>query len=173
EKARNPVRLNGKPLDDFTIGIGESFVIGKTTFTVEAGDQTISGVPMASGSVEGPLEQAGAGPTISRSHHHLPLGRYPTPEDRIGGFARWPELIRFSPSDKELERRVVEVLLAGMPAAQGAAVVRYRPAAGCEGSQVEVRTVQIRDQGKGSLRGNRRLVDKAVNRSRQSEIYCW
>jgi adenylate cyclase len=172
EKARNPVRFNGKPLDDFTVGIGESFVIGKTTFTVEAGDQTISGTPMASGSVEGALEQAGPSTTISCSHHDLLLVRYQNPEDRIRVLATLPELIRFSPSDKELERRVVEVLLAGMPAAQAAAVVRYRPA-GCEGGQVEVRTAQIRDQGKGSLRGNRRLVDKAVNRSRQSEIYCW
>jgi adenylate cyclase len=82
EKARNPVRFNGKPLDDFTVGIGESFVIGKTTFTVEAGDQTISGTPMASGSVEGPLEQAGPSTTISCSHHDLLLVRYQNPEDR-------------------------------------------------------------------------------------------
>src|SRR3954454_3820372 len=129
EASVNAVRREGKDqgFEEFLVSPGQSFSIGSTTFTVSEED---AGRPS-------PNFQSSA--TLASLHQ----ARYTDPDKRIEILASLPELIRFSPSDKELETRVAEVLVQGVAHAVVAGVVRLTTAEGAE-PEVEVRASATR-----------------------------
>jgi adenylate cyclase len=168
-RARNPIFFRGRPLDDFLLGIGDTFVIGETTFTLVAGEGP-AGSEMPTRDLPGDLPQPDA--ELTCSHEELCRVPYLDAGERIEVLAALPEMIRFSPGDAELEARVVDVLLRGIPRAGAAAIVRLRPALAGE-PEVDVRAVTARDPRLEPLRPSRRLIVDAVSTRRQSVLYRW
>ncbi len=153
--SRNPVFFRGEDqgFDAFSVAPGETFVIGNTAFTVEDGE-------------------AKPNAQLTVSQQTLRQIKYIDADERIEVLASLPEVIRLSSSDQELEGRVAEVLLRGIPRAGATAIVRLHPGeASCE-PEVEVRALATRDQLRERVRPSRRLIADAVKR-RQSVFYRW
>ena len=158
---RNPVYFHGEPLDEFTAAVGDSFVIGQTRFLVQ--DSQPAPAP--------------ADPTphteLTCSPQELRDVRFLDPDARIEALAALPEVIRYSPGDQELENRVVDVLLQGIPGAEAAALVCLKPAAAGAEPEIEVRARKNRQPNKVSWQPSRRLVLDAIGSRRQGVLYCW
>src|SRR5438094_868766 len=83
----------------------------------------------------------------------------PAADRRLEALAALPEVIRYSPTDADLEHRVLQVLLDGLPHARAAAVVQFlrdqsRPP---EDLKIAVRAALSRT-GAAEVRPSRRLV---------------
>ncbi|MGN6134788.1 MAG: adenylate/guanylate cyclase domain-containing protein [Aureliella sp.] len=110
--ARNAIFYRGQQRDQFTVQIGEHFVIGQTTFTIV--DQPVQFEQMAA--------PAFAEQTFSA--HLLRQSRYRDADRRIEVLGRVPEIISGSTSDEELCARIVNVLLLGIAQASFVAIVK-------------------------------------------------
>jgi len=109
--ARNPVFLRGAEIDRFTLGPGEHFVIGQTTFTLADQQANVTAdAPM-------PVQQQ------SFSAQYLKQVQFRNPDHRIEVLSRLPDVISGAAGDDELFVRLVSMLLAGVPRADAAAVV--------------------------------------------------
>jgi adenylate cyclase len=159
---RNPLYYLGadQGFDEFSLAEGESFVIGSSVFLLLASEPT--GTAEFTPQIE-----------MTCSREELRQFRYIDADQRIEVLAALPELIRCSSlSDEELEKRVVEVLLQGIPRASAAAVVQLTAAAE-GGFTVHVRTEQRRAAHVPAVRPSRRLVTDAVHSRRQTISYRW
>jgi adenylate cyclase len=159
--SRNPIYFRGQPADEFTAVVGESFIVGQTRFALESGPPVLLSPD--------PTPQA----ELTCSRQQLRDVKYLDPDTRIAALAALPELIRFSSSDAELERHVLDVLLQGIPRAIEAAVVQVRPPDSAGVPKIEVRASVARDQRPGPMPLSRRLVLDAVSVRLQSVLYRW
>jgi adenylate cyclase len=153
-KARNKIFFRGQEAEDFCMLPGEHFVIGKTEFVVEASEPT-------------PDE------TVALAAHELQQVPYVDADVRIEALAVLPGLIRHSPSDEQLESRVIDVLLRGIPRALAAAVVRVTSATAGGELAVQVQVFRGRDVSPEGFQPSRRLVLEAVEQRRQSVLHYW
>jgi adenylate cyclase len=146
------------------------FVIGETSFTVEE-----AGVPGPGGGKPAPAEADSPQPDLEMtcSRGELRAVKYADANERIEILAALPEVIRFSPGDTDLESRVVDVLLRGIPRADAAAIVRLKQAAGDGEPELELRAAADREPLLAPLEPSRRLVIDAIRRRRQSVFYRW
>lgn len=112
--ARNSVFYRGQQRDEFSVQIGEHFVIGQTTFTVVDQPIQFSRLP-----AEAFSEQ-------TFSAHLLRQSRYRDADRRIEVLGRVPDIIAGSTSDEELWARIVNVLLVGIPEASFVAIVKLK-----------------------------------------------
>jgi adenylate cyclase len=115
-EARNPIFHRGRRMNHFQIALGEHFVIGGTTFTLA--DDAIA----VSLTAPPPDNQRTFEPDELRAR---PFRRA---DERIDALSRLPAIIKSSVSDEELFGGLVNVLLAGLPQATGAAVVAVEAA---------------------------------------------
>src|SRR5262249_47302587 len=150
-----------KGFEEFLVFPGQIFSIGSTNFTCR---QTTS----APSSTEGDTI-IGNVPNFqsSASLAALRQARYTDADKRIEILASLPELIRFSPSEQELESKVAEVLVAGVANADIAGVVRLTSGEDAAEPEVEVRASAQRANlraGAVVLEPSRRLVHAAVQR---------
>jgi adenylate cyclase len=160
-RAVNRIYYQGKPCDEFTLGLGEQFVIGGTTFALQEDGDEAPSAEMPSPQIE-----------LTCSRQELQQARYADADERIEVLAALPGMIRFSPSDEEFEKCVLETVLKGMPRADAAAIVCLgRDSAGKE--EVQVRRELRRDGRPGTLKPSRRLIVNAVSRRRQSVLHSW
>jgi len=111
--ARNPIFYKGVRKDQFQIEVGDHFVIGQTTFSLV--DQRIRVLP------SGDSAMAITEHTFAASH--LRQARYRDADSRIEVLSRLPEIIQGSSSDDELFRRMVNLLIEGIPRATFIAIV--------------------------------------------------
>jgi adenylate cyclase len=109
--ARNPVYFHGEEQRQFGLRPGEHFVIGQTTFTLA--DQRVS----ITADAPQPVQQQ------SYSAQYLKQVRFRNPDYRIEVLSRLPEVISGAAGDQELFVRLVNMILAGVPRADAAAVV--------------------------------------------------
>ncbi|MBI3409616.1 MAG: FHA domain-containing protein, partial [Planctomycetes bacterium] len=160
-EGKNPIFYHGKELREFTLGVGEHFVIGKTMFKVV--DSENERTPTGDSPV--PIDE------LTCSFQELKNIRFGDAGDRIEALAKLPAMIRLSPSDEELESRVLEVLLDGILLADAAAVVHMNTA-----SPSEPLTVRRR-LGRGGrlvdLKPSRRLVYEAIRKRRLPVMHSW
>ncbi len=110
-EARNPVFFRGTRRDQFTMNIGEHFVVGQTTFSLV--DQRVK--------VQADQFPAFTEHTFAASH--LRQARYRDADRRIEVLSRLPEIIQGSGSDCELFVRVVNLLMQGIGQATFIAIV--------------------------------------------------
>jgi len=136
-EARNPVFLRGKEVERFEIRAGEHFVIGQTTFSVA--DQRAD---IASDS-PAPLQQQ------SFSSQYLKQVQFRNPDYRIEVLSRLPDVISGASSDHELMVRLVNMLLAGVPRADAAAIVAVETAEMGAHEGNETRTEAIHEEHQG------------------------
>src|SRR5262245_63643885 len=92
---RNPIFYRGQPVDEFSVPVGDSFVIGETTFAV------IESAASGSGSGEGDMPAPLAELTCSREE--LRQVRFLDAAERLTVLARLPGMIRHSPSETGLQ----------------------------------------------------------------------
>jgi adenylate cyclase len=156
----NKIFFRGNPVEtEFTIPVGEQFVIGRTTFSVLESEPTPSS-PLP------PVEE------LTCSRQELASIKFADADQRIEVLASLPGMIRYSPSDQDLASRVVQVLLQGIPRADAAAVVHVGPPTGT--FAVEVHRGAFRHAGSTQdIRPSRRLVREAIHRRRQPVMHCW
>jgi adenylate cyclase len=167
----NPIFFQGQDqgFAEFAVSPGEMFVIGETSFTIED-----AAAPGPGGAKQAPAEPDSPQPDLEMtcSRGELRAVKYADANERIEVLAALPEVIRFSPGDADLESRVVDVLLRGIPRAEAAAIVRLKPVVSGE-PELEVRAAVGQDRGPAPLEPSRRLVLDAVRRRRQSVFYRW
>ncbi|HZZ29521.1 MAG TPA: adenylate/guanylate cyclase domain-containing protein [Pirellulales bacterium] len=121
--ARNPVFLNGNIATQFQMIPGEHFVIGNTSFTLSADNPQITlDVPQPD------HEQVFSAAELRRVSFH-------NAQERIELLGRLPEVIKNAASDSELFVRLVNLLLAGVPRADAAALIAYEMPGGTEEAQ--------------------------------------
>jgi adenylate cyclase len=156
----NRIYFNGTPQDEFSLGAGEQFMIGGTTFVLqEEGEPATSDLPAPQ------LE-------LTCTRQELLQVRFADADERIEVLSALPGMIRYSPTDAEFEERVLDAVLRGIPRADAAAVVCVQEdAAGQE--VVAVRRERRRDSLPGSIRVSRRLTVQAIRRRRQSVLHRW
>jgi adenylate cyclase len=144
----NPVYFLGKASDEFSVGVGETFIIGDTFFTLHDNDS----IPERRERTE-----YACAPNI------LQQLRFVDPDQRIDALLKLPELIRQTPSDDRLEEMVTRVLLHGVPRADAAAVVLILPDSKPGDPRVAVRCSSRRDVGmEREVKPSRRLVHRAI-----------
>jgi adenylate cyclase len=159
--ARNPILFRGRQVDDFSVGIGDQFTIGETTFEVRE-----NAVPES-------LNLPSPATEFSLGAEELQAIRFPDADVRIDVLAALPGVIRNAPSDAELEGRVIDVLLSGIPRAQTAAVVWMNPASR-DKPEIHVRSTKSRSITRpGEFRPSGRLIADALQRRRQMMLHLW
>lgn len=159
-KAINRIYFGGAPADEFTMSVGDQFVIGNTTFALQ--DDTAST----------PSEMPAPQLELTCTRQELDQVKYIDADERIAVLSALPGMIRFSPSDEDFERRVLDALLQGIPRADAAAVVCIEPDA--EGKEHIVLRRQLRRDGlPADIQFSRRLITNAIRRRRQSVLHCW
>ncbi len=159
--ASNAVFYQGVEQDHFEIELGEHFVIGETTFAV------------ADSRLEATLQEIE--PALERTFsaddlQELPFG---DPQQRIEILGQLPEIISRADNDTELFIRLINLLLAGIPRASGAALVSCdSPGEGFEGLSVAVLHWDYRGHQLASFAPSQRLIQAAVN-DNHSIIHIW
>lgn len=109
--ARNPVFVNGTAVRKFELKPGEHFVVGNTTFTLSADHPQVT------------LDAPQPDHEQSFSTAELRRATYRNAQQRIELLGRLPDVIKNAVTDNELVFRVVNLLLAGVPRADAAALV--------------------------------------------------
>ncbi len=161
-KARNPIFYRGQKVEECRLGVGDFFLIGKTRFTL---------VETASAAT---IDQPSPLSELTCSPEELQAVRYSDAADRIDVLARLPSMIRFSPSEDAFQREAAAALLAGIPRADAAAVVRLDLTGAADAAGVEVLAVAYRSgQPAVRLEPSRRLVQLALRKVRQPVMHRW
>ncbi len=171
-EAHNPVFFRGKERRNFTVRSGERFVVGQTSFTVTDQPATVAlELPEPS------LQQAFSAQQLSEV-------AYRNPDHRIEVLSRLPEAISRSADDTEMCVVLVNMLLAGIPRADVAAVVIAQPcqspanpAAVSDRLDPHTRSIRVLHWDQRTLLGggfhpSRRLILDAVVRQ-QSVLHVW
>jgi adenylate cyclase len=158
--ARNAIIVRDQERATFAIKPGESFTIGETTFTL-ADDQ----VDVVKDTPE-PSEQR------SYAVQEIQAARYRDAEQRIDVLSRLPNLISGAGDDQELFRRLVNLLLAGIPRADGVALVAVHPAVHDRPSVEVLHWDRRLSSTQGPFRPSEQLILESMKRG-ESVSYAW
>ena len=120
-EAVNPIFVGGRESDGFSIGPGEHFVVGETTFTLASESVNLAR------DLPRPLEEQ------NYTSEELQRVRFRNADQRIDVLSHLPEVISGAVNDTELFIRLVNLLLAGIPRSSAVALVEvdesgHRPA---------------------------------------------
>jgi serine phosphatase RsbU (regulator of sigma subunit) len=164
---KNAIYYHGQDqgFNEFTVRVGEAFVIGDTSFLV-LGDGPAPPPPRPRRSDLPPSTE------MTCTQQELHQTPYVDADQRIDALAALPGLIRVSLGDDELARKVGDVLLQGIPRAEVAAVVRVATADNSAKLTVKVHALASRSPTVEPFQPSRRLVADALRRG-QSVFYSW
>ena len=154
--ARNPVFFRGSESTEFQLPPGEHFVIGGTTFTLAA-ERALATVALPQ-----PAQQH------AFSAQHLRRLRFRHADQRIEILSRLPEVISSATNEFDQHVRIVNLLLAGVPRADAAALV-------CVGDSAKPIDVQHWDRRLitgDDFEPSDRLIREAV-RGGESLVHVW
>ncbi|WP_238388783.1 adenylate/guanylate cyclase domain-containing protein [Roseimaritima ulvae] len=163
ESGRNPIFHSGQRRDRFTLGAGEHFVIGRTTFTL----------------AQRPVVNADSAEPLGVTEHafdRAALRRqgFRDAARRIDVLSRLPDLIAGSSTDTELLVRVAGVLLQATPDASAVAILQVldQDADPDDGGAVDVLHYDSRSADSQGPNPSARLARRAV-RSGESVLHLW
>jgi adenylate cyclase len=157
--AANPIFHAGAACDAFEVAAGGSFVIGRTTFTLGAGQHST-----ASPSDDRPLlEERTVG------HHALDGLAFRDAPHRLDVLSRLPDVISSATDDADLFGRLTDMLLAGVRRADAVAVVAMPP----DGDRMEVLHWDRRLSGEGDFTPSRKLVAASLAEQNQTVLHVW
>jgi adenylate cyclase len=157
--AANPIFHAGSSADSFELLPGGAFVIGRTTFTLTAGQHS-----PASPSDDRPLLEER---TIG--HHALDGLAFRDAPHRLDVLSRLPDVISSATDDADLFGRLADMLLAGIRRADAVAVVAMPPAE----QRMEVLHWDRRLSGEGDFTPSRRLVAASLVEQNQTVLHVW
>lgn len=152
-EASNPAFVGGRQVTSFAVNEGGRFAVGDTTFTVRR--QTAGRIDRT------PIEFA----TFDAAS--LRTVRFEDADRRIEVLTRLPDLILGAVSAEELRGRLVDLVLAGVPRADAAAIVT-----GTQAGDIAVTYQDRRRQLEGGLRPSGRLVAESLA-SGKSVLHVW
>jgi adenylate cyclase len=158
--ARNPVFAGGREADRFELLPRQQFVIGSTTFTVTdrgSGPGT-TGPPVIEATVSAP-------DLLRREFRDAP--------HRLDVLSRLPDVIAGADDDTQLFVRLGNMLLAGIPPADVAAVVSLRPEEDGAGRRVEVLHWERRLAAADPFEPSERLVLAALREKKETVLHVW
>jgi adenylate cyclase len=155
--ASNPLFCSGAAVEKCTLCRGEHFVAGATSFAFAAPEPESSSAPSAL-----PVEE------VTFSREALQHVQFRDPDRRIEVLSHLPDVIWGARSDPELQVRLVNLLLAGVPQADAAGLVAVIP-----DGRADVLQWDRRRETAGAFRPSTRLVLEAVARRRQSVLHVW
>lgn len=122
ETARNPLVSQKKPHRELTLGNGESFQIGTTTFTVEVTR------PLPARSSENTLDSMEIVEEYTFSPVSMQSVKFGNADLRLEVLSKLPRVFAESRDEKTLANRLVALLLEGLPRARAAAVLKFQDA---------------------------------------------
>jgi len=160
-QGRNPIFYKGTRSDDFSLGVGEHFVIGDTTFRVVEDRVSV------------PSDEQPPVETVFFTTRELRQTRYRDADQRLEVLSRLPQVIRGAADDTALFSDLVLLLLEGIPAADAAAIVRLQKSDNGDEPTVDVCHWEHRDATDTSFRPSRRLILNAVEHRRHSARSVW
>ena len=169
--AANPVYYAGKHHDNFEMRIGESFVIGRTSFMLS--DPSVPATPTATDDKVLVKARAVSSGEIAR----VPFRDAP---HRLDVLSKLPSVISSATDDLDLFSRLGDMLLAGIRRADAVALVAANPL--CEGppsdgkpqsERVQVLHWDRRFAGEGTFEPSRKLVFEAVAEQKETVIHVW
>ncbi len=149
--AVNPVFTNGEETTAAEIQPGQSFVIGGTRFEVQR-------------TLDGRSDEAQSGARVRQltiDRRHLSRVQFSDAPQKIEVLTSLPTVIRESGVERDLHVRLCSLLLSGIPAADGAAVVELDAAGNASVLQQEQRFAQGT-----SMRPSSRLTEAALQQQR-------
>lgn len=160
-ESRNLVFFRGQQRDDFTVSIGEHFVIGQTTFTLLDQQVHVS------------LQDAPAFAAQTFSANLLRQSKYRDADRRIEVLGKLPEIIAGSSTDEELCVRIVNVLLLGIPQAAFVAILQLQPkGVGDSDAKVDILHWDCRSLSGQSFSPSGQLVRSAIQ-TKESVLHVW
>jgi adenylate cyclase len=158
--ARNAIFIQGEEVTHTRLKPGQSFVIGRTTFTIVADQANVSL------HVRAPVEEQ----TFSAAYLQNEV-RFRDADQKFEVLSRLPDVILGSTTDQELFVRLANMLLAGIPRAEAVAVVSAQPTP--EGSlAVEVLYWDRRRDGGPDFQPSQRLILESLTR-KQGVVHLW
>ncbi|MFO1022403.1 MAG: FHA domain-containing protein [Planctomycetales bacterium] len=134
---------------------GEFFVIGHTSFRWKPTPESKPSTFMK------PADE------LTFSREALQRVHFRDPDQRIEVLSRLPEVIWGARTDEELHLRLVNLLLAGIPQADAAALLSY------QNDEIRLLHWDRRRETAGELRPSTRLIRDALVEKRQSVLHFW
>ena len=148
--ATNPVFFGGEQVDRCRVRNGEQFVLGSTSFRVLRSPAE----PVSPGTR--PVEE------VTFNRQDLKKIRFRDADKRIEVLTHLPEVIWGSRSDEDLYHRLVNLLLAGVPAAEAVAVVKID-----KEQSFDLLHWERRQETAGEFRPSSRLVADALKKRKK------
>lgn len=154
--AANPLFRGGKESDSFELHPGESFVIGRTAFSL-AEPSTRLPTPSDRGSDPAPVE------ALTVMHRELDGLAFRDAPHRLDVLSKLPDVISSASDDADLFARLGDMLLAGVRRADAVALVTSGKALHWE----------RRFAGEGAFEPSHRLVAEAVEKQKRTVLHVW
>jgi adenylate cyclase len=158
--AANPIFFRGKELESFDVRPGERFVIGRTTFTLNAqrpGSSTDSKEVLQSRTIS------------SQELRRIPFKDAPR---RIDLLSRLPNIIASAPDETEMLVHLVNLLLLGVAQADAIAIVTVDVAGG-ETAPVQILHRDCRTSPAENFRPSHRLVREVIQQQQDTILHVW
>jgi len=155
----NPIFFGGKESDTFSIGPGEHFVVGETTFTLAS--ETIN----LERDLPRPLEEQ------TYTAEELQRVRFRNADQRIDVLSHLPDVISGAVNDPELFIRLVNMLLAGIPRSSAVALIEVDES-GRRPAPVRILHWDRRLASGAAFQPSQRLILDAVRR-KESVLHVW
>ncbi|NMC19494.1 MAG: adenylate/guanylate cyclase domain-containing protein [Thermogutta sp.] len=175
-QAANPVFFRGRAVETATVSLGECFVIGRTSFTLVRQEARITA------DHPDPVRRQEFSP------QHLRQIVFVNPNHRLEVLSRLTQALSSAATEGEMCSRLVNLVLAGMPNAEAAAVVRVEEAksAGSWGGETaaadasgsrSAAAIQVLQWDRrlltaGDFRPSRRLILETWQK-KQSLLHVW
>ena len=153
--ATNSLFFGGEQLDSCLCSIGEHFVIGRTTVLVDRADFE------STAAMEMPVE------TMTFERRELQRVAYTDADRRIEVLTQLPDLIRGTRSERDLQRKLLNLLLAGVTGADAVAITYL------EHDDVATSHWSRRRETEGEVIPSARLVRDAIGFRKQTVLHIW
>jgi adenylate cyclase len=157
--ARNPIFVQGEPVESFDLLPGQHFVIGDTTLVL----------------LEERVEFSAEAPSPMEEHafsvQHLRRTRFRDADQRLEVLSGLPKVIASAGSDTELFVNFVNMLLAGVPRAEAVALVAVAAETQAEG-RIELLQWDRRRTDSRPFQPSERLIRQAIERG-ETVAHIW
>lgn len=160
----NKIFFRNVPTADFTVPLGESFVIGTTVFSFRG-----------SSDVEPPnWSDVTVASALVASRSELRKLTFDNAAGTLRALESVADVLRLATDEDMLFQSMLKVLQDAIPAADAAAIVQIPPDATDGPPRCVIRSVIERGTGsKERFSPSRRLSDKAIRREKRSVLYAW
>ena len=158
DEATNAAFFQGKQLREFDVAVGESFRIGKTTFTLTQVE------------FHSPPEEA----VVERTFDRLVLKtqHFSHADQRLEVLCDLPQVISMATTEEEFGRGLVRLLLAGIPHASAVAMAQFDVERDPEAKSPLRLYWEARDDENLRFRPSQRLIRTALA-SGESKLHMW